>query len=111
MKPPAHETRSGARAALAREGGTPSSPSFLPFGVPCLGEEEIAEVVDTLRSGWIGTGPRAARFEEEFAHYVGTRCAVAVNSCTSGLFLSLAALGVRYPRLPTSHAVRLAMQS
>jgi dTDP-4-amino-4,6-dideoxygalactose transaminase len=80
--------------ALAIEGGTPVRSSFLPFGVPCLGEEEISEVVATLRSGWIGTGPRVQRFEHEFATYVGARYAVALNSCTAGLFLSLVALGI-----------------
>ncbi len=79
---------------LARDGGQPVRASFLPFGAPCLGEEEIAEVVDTLRSGWIGTGPKAERFEREFATYVGARYAVSLNSCTAGLFLSLAALGI-----------------
>jgi dTDP-4-amino-4,6-dideoxygalactose transaminase len=79
---------------LAIDGGMPVREKFLPFGAPCLGEEEIAEVVDTLRSGWIGTGPKTQRFEEEFATYVGAKYAVAVNSCTAGLFLSLVALGI-----------------
>ncbi len=79
---------------LAIDGGLPVRTKFLPFGAPCLGEEEIAEVVDTLRSGWIGTGPKAQRFEEEFAAYVGAKYAISLNSCTAGLFLSLAALGV-----------------
>jgi dTDP-4-amino-4,6-dideoxygalactose transaminase len=59
-----------------------------------VGEEEIAEVVDTLRSGWLGTGPKTKRFEQEFAEYVGRRYAVATNSCTAALHLALAALGV-----------------
>ncbi|HVF49632.1 MAG TPA: aminotransferase class I/II-fold pyridoxal phosphate-dependent enzyme [Pyrinomonadaceae bacterium] len=79
---------------LAIEGGVPVREKFLLFGAPCLGEEEIAEVVETLRSGWIGTGPKAERFEREFADYVGARHAVSLNSCTAGLFLSLKALGV-----------------
>jgi dTDP-4-amino-4,6-dideoxygalactose transaminase len=79
---------------LAIEGGQPVRHRFLPFGAPCLGEEEIAEVVDTLRSGWIGTGPKTQRFEEEFAAYVGAKYAIALNSCTAGLFLSLMALGI-----------------
>ena len=82
------------RTALALDGGEPVRRTFLPFGAPCLGEEEIAEVVETLRSGWIGTGPRAQRFEEEFAAYAGVRHAVSLNSCTAGLFLSLLAAGV-----------------
>jgi dTDP-4-amino-4,6-dideoxygalactose transaminase len=79
---------------LAIEGGTPIRSSFLPFGAPCLGEEEIGEVVDTLRSGWIGTGPKVQRFEAEFGTYVGAEYAVSVSSCTAALFLSLVALGV-----------------
>ena len=49
--------------------------TFLPFSPPLLGEEEIAEVVDTLRSDWITTGPKARRFEEEFAEFVGAPAA------------------------------------
>src|SRR5437868_13894990 len=79
---------------LAIEGGTPVRDHFLVFGAPCLGEEEIAEVIATLRSGGIGTGPRAKQFEDEFAAYVGARFAISLNSCTAGLFLSLKALGI-----------------
>lgn len=79
---------------LAIDGGEPVRSSFLPFGAPCLGEEEIHEVVDTLQSGWIGTGPKAERFEQEFAAYIGVKYAVSLNSCTAGLFLSLVALGI-----------------
>jgi dTDP-4-amino-4,6-dideoxygalactose transaminase len=68
--------------------------TFLPYCLPSIGEEEIAEVADTLRSGWLTKGPKVARFEQEFAARVGARNAVAVNSCTSGLHLSLAVLGV-----------------
>jgi dTDP-4-amino-4,6-dideoxygalactose transaminase len=68
--------------------------SFLPFSPPSIGEEEIAEVVATLRSGWLSTGPRAHRFEQEFAQYVGAPTALAVNSGTAALHLALAALGV-----------------
>ncbi len=82
------------RAQLAIHGGTPVRSSFLPFGQPCLGDEEIQEVVATLRSGWIGTGPRTQLFEQQFAKYVGADHAIAVNSCTAGLFLSLVALGI-----------------
>ena len=67
---------------------------FLVFGSPLIGEDEIAEVVATLRSGWIGTGPRVARFEQMMAEYAGTRYAIAVNSCTAALHLSLLAIGV-----------------
>jgi dTDP-4-amino-4,6-dideoxygalactose transaminase len=77
----------------ALEGGSPVREQFLPFGSPSITELEIDEVVDTLRSGWIGTGPKCKRFEEEFAEYVGAAHAVAVNSCTSALHLSLLAVG------------------
>ena len=74
---------------LALDGGDPVRSDYLVFGRPCIGEEEIEEVVDTLRSRWIGTGPRTAGFEREFAEYVGAAHAVAVNSCTAGLHLAL----------------------
>jgi len=69
---------------------------FLPFALPEIGEEEIAEVVDTLRSGWITTGPKAKRFEEDFVAYLGDPSlqAIAVNSATAGLHLALEALGI-----------------
>lgn len=69
--------------------------AFLPFSAPSIGEEEIVEVVDALRSGWITTGPRTQRFEEEFAQYVGCKHAVAVNSCTAALHLGLYAIGLK----------------
>ncbi|HVF44351.1 MAG TPA: DegT/DnrJ/EryC1/StrS aminotransferase family protein, partial [Pyrinomonadaceae bacterium] len=68
--------------------------TFLPFSPPLIGEEEIEEVVDTLRSGWITTGPKVRRFEEEFAAYVGAPAALGLNSCTAALHTALAALGV-----------------
>src|SRR5262249_1579911 len=68
--------------------------SFLPFARPSLGEEEIREVVDTLRSGWITTGPKTERFASEFLDYVGGRFAVPVSSATAGLPAALLALGV-----------------
>jgi dTDP-4-amino-4,6-dideoxygalactose transaminase len=68
--------------------------SFLPYCLPFIGEEEIAEVADSLRSGWVTTGPKVKRFEQEFATYVGVKHAIAVNSCTAALHTSLAALGV-----------------
>ena len=67
---------------------------FLPYCLPQIGDEEIAEVADSIRSGWITTGPKTKRFEEEFAGFVGARHAIAVNSCTAALHLSLAALGI-----------------
>jgi dTDP-4-amino-4,6-dideoxygalactose transaminase len=83
-----------ADARLALDGGEPVRAKFLPYCSPLIGEEEIAEIVETLRSGWIGTGPRVARFEQEFAAFVGSEHAVAVSSGTAALFLSLVALGI-----------------
>ena len=71
-----------------------SRQEFLVFGSPLIGEEEIAEVVATLRSGWIGTGPRAQQFEVMMAEYTSARHAIAVSSCTAALHLSLMALGI-----------------
>jgi len=67
---------------------------FLPFHLPAIEEEEIAEVVDTLRSGWITTGPKSKQFEEEFAQYIGCKHAIAVNSGTAALHLALDAVGI-----------------
>ncbi|MBT5804738.1 MAG: aminotransferase class I/II-fold pyridoxal phosphate-dependent enzyme [Gemmatimonadetes bacterium] len=67
---------------------------YLTFGSPQIGEEEIAEVVDTLRSGWIGTGPKVAAFEEAFRNYVGAEHAIAVSSCTAALHLSVQIAGM-----------------
>jgi dTDP-4-amino-4,6-dideoxygalactose transaminase len=68
---------------------------FLPFHVPEIGEDEIAEVVDALRSGWLTTGPKTKRFEEDFARYIGSGVeALAVNSATAGLHLALESVGV-----------------
>jgi dTDP-4-amino-4,6-dideoxygalactose transaminase len=75
---------------------TAALPPFLPFALPDIGEEEIAEVVDTLRSGWVTTGPKARRFEEDFTAWLGEPAlhALAVNSATAGLHLALEALGI-----------------
>lgn len=68
---------------------------FLPFAKPEIGEEEIAEVVDALRSGWVTTGPKTRQFEAEFAAFMGRGVeAIAVNSATAGLHLALEALGI-----------------
>src|SRR5207245_9204798 len=67
----------------------------VPFFRPDIGDDDIAAVVEALRSGWITTGPRVAAFEAAFARYVGAAHAVAVNSCTAALHLALAALGLR----------------
>jgi dTDP-4-amino-4,6-dideoxygalactose transaminase len=68
--------------------------TFLAFSPPCIGEEEIAEVADTLRSGWITTGPKVADFEKRFAEFVGAPSALALSSGTSALHLALVASGV-----------------
>ena len=67
---------------------------FLSFSPPLIGEEEINEVVDTLRSGWITTGPKVKRFEEEFAAFISAPTALALNSCTAALHIALATLGI-----------------
>ena len=79
---------------IERTVGTPVRGEMLVFGAPSIGEEEIAEVVATLRSGWIGTGPRVAQFEREFADYKSAPSAVALGSCTAGIQLSLLAAGI-----------------
>src|SRR3989338_9297885 len=78
----------------ALEGGKPVRKSFLVFGKPQMGREEIREVVHSMRIGWLGTGPKVARFEEMVNKYVGSRYALALGSCTAGLHLSLIAARV-----------------
>lgn len=68
--------------------------SFLVFGSPLIGEDEIAEVVDSLRSGWIGTGPKVGRFERMLEDYLGVPHVRCVSSCTAALFLAMRCLGV-----------------
>ena len=68
--------------------------TFLPFSTPTIGEEEIREVVDTLRSRWITTGPKAKRFESEFATYLQAPGALALSSCTAALHTALKTLGI-----------------
>ncbi|NLR75878.1 DegT/DnrJ/EryC1/StrS family aminotransferase [Leeia aquatica] len=73
---------------------------FLPFALPDIGEEEIAEVVDALRSGWVTTGPKTRQFEADFAQYLGSSeadplQAISVNSATAGLHLALEAIGIQ----------------
>lgn len=72
----------------------PTAP-FITFGSPLLGEEEIDEVVSSMRAAWLGTGPKVARFEEAFKAYKQAPHAAAVNSCTAALHLSLLASGVQ----------------
>jgi dTDP-4-amino-4,6-dideoxygalactose transaminase len=73
-----------------------TQPPFLPFALPEIGDDEIAEVVDALRSGWVTTGPKTRRFEADFAEFLGGAGlhAIAVNSATAGLHLALEALGI-----------------
>ncbi len=68
--------------------------TFLVFGSPTIGEAEIAEVVDSLRSGWVGTGPKVQRFETMLGEYVGVPHCRCVSSCTAALILSMRLLGV-----------------
>src|SRR5687768_10761981 len=68
--------------------------TFLSFQPPAIGEEEVAAVAETIRSGWLTTGPRTAELERRFAEYVGAEHAVALSSGTAALHLSLLALGV-----------------
>lgn len=74
---------------------TNSEKEFLVFGAPLIGPEEIDEVVACLKSGWIGTGPRVAQFERDFAEFKGATHVAAVNSCTAALHLSLLAAGLK----------------
>lgn len=67
---------------------------YLTFGAPDIGREEIREVADTIRSGWISTGPKVAKFEDMMATYLKCRYAKAVNSCTAALHLALIAAGI-----------------
>jgi dTDP-4-amino-4,6-dideoxygalactose transaminase len=75
---------------------TDQSLPFLPFALPEIGEEEIAEVADALRSGWVTTGPKTRRFEQDFVAFLGDDSlqAIAVNSATAGLHLALEAVGI-----------------
>ena len=86
-KPPANR-RAGVGTATPR-------PTYLPFGQPHFGDEEIEAVARVLRSGWVGMGPETLRFEEELAAACGAAHVVTVNSCTSALFLSLLVHGVK----------------
>jgi len=72
-----------------------SKDRFLVFGAPAIEEAEIEEVVASMRSGWLGTGPKVARFENDFKGYKGADHAVAVNSCTAALHLSILSAGIQ----------------
>jgi dTDP-4-amino-4,6-dideoxygalactose transaminase len=79
---------------LAVEGGTPVRSTRLPFHRPSIDESAEQSVVDTLRSGWLTTGPKTKQFERDLAAYVGAAYCVGVNSCTAALHLALEAIGV-----------------
>jgi len=72
-----------------------SKENFLVFGSPCIEQEDIDEVVDSMKTGWLGTGPKVARFEKDFARYKHAKHAVAVNSCTAALHLAILAAGIK----------------
>ncbi len=94
------QTAAGGKAARGLEdlpavaGGRPLRDEFLIFGQPLIGEEEIAEVVATLRSGWLSTGPRTKRFEHDLGAYLGVEHVLGLNSCTAALHLALLSAGV-----------------
>jgi dTDP-4-amino-4,6-dideoxygalactose transaminase len=71
------------------------SSEFIPFHKPSIGEDEVRSVVETLRSGWLTTGPKVKTFEADFSRYVGSSHAVAVNSGTAALHLALDAIGIK----------------
>ncbi len=89
-----HSTESGASHVSRRATARPTRATFLPFALPHITQAEIDEVVDTLRSGWLSTGPKTKRLEHEFAQAVGAPHAVAVNSATAALHLALTALDI-----------------
>ena len=82
------------KSRLAIDGGRPIRQKYLTFGAPDIGREEIREVTDTLKSGWISTGPKVARFEGLVGQYLKCRFVKAVHSCTAALHLSLIAAGI-----------------
>ncbi len=69
-------------------------PDFLHYNRACLGPEEEQEVLDTLRSGWLTTGPKTKRFEQEMATFTGGRHCLALNSCTAALHIAMVAAGI-----------------
>lgn len=71
------------------------SPHYITFGAPRFGAAERAELLDSLDKGWVGTGPKVIAFEQAFSRYVGAQHAIAVNSCTAALHLSLVAAGIK----------------
>jgi len=80
---------------LALKGGEPVRKEFLSLSKPYVNEECIYEVMDTLRSGWLTTGPRAEKLEEGIKNYIGCKNVIAVNSGTSALLLAIEAIGIK----------------
>ena len=78
----------------AIEGGQAQRNQFLPFHLPTIEDDEIKAVAETLRSGWLTKGPKTIEFEKKIAKYIGAKHAIALNSCTSALHLSLFAVGI-----------------
>jgi len=78
----------------AQQHSTTRLAEYLPFHRPSIGDAEIAEVIDTLKSGWLTLGPKTLRFEQRFAEYLGVEHAIGVSSCTAALHLILESLGV-----------------
>ena len=78
----------------AFDGGKPVRTDYLIFGSPAIEKPEIDEVVDSLKTGWLGTGPKVKHFEEAFKEYVDSRYAIALNSCTAALHLALLAIEI-----------------
>jgi len=87
-------TRAILRDEKAKASLSAAREKYLVFGAPLIEEAEIAEVVDSLRSGWLGTGPKVVKFEQMFREYVGAEHAMALNSCTAGLHLAMLAAGI-----------------
>jgi len=69
--------------------------TFLPYSVPLIDDDDINEVVETLKSGWVAKGPRTIEFEKRFAEYTGAKYAIAMNSATAALHIALIAGGVK----------------
>ena len=78
----------------AIEGGTPVRSAPLPFFRAALDDDDVAQVTEVLRSGWLTVGPKTEALEAKIASYLGVKNVVAVNSCSQAMFLSLKALGV-----------------
>lgn len=83
------------RPSLIAKSPIRTKDKFLVFGAPAIEDAEIQEVVASMTSGWLGTGPKVAKFEQSFASYKNAQNAVAVNSCTAALHLSILAAGLK----------------